>query len=100
MTLKRINRDIEHDTESRWKTYKRLEQLPLDLPNPQTQHTNRLSLRPMQWGTQNLWRTLLDALAAELVLDQQLEFLERCWQQDCEGRHKPAILRQLWTLMD
>ncbi|MGB3536422.1 MAG: hypothetical protein WBA13_23245 [Microcoleaceae cyanobacterium] len=86
------HKSIKCATDSAWETYKRLEGLPTDLPQPPSPHVTL--------GTQYLWRKLLDLLADELVYDQQVEFLERCWLQDYSFCQKPVSLQQLWTLMN
>lgn len=85
-------KSVKYTTDSSWESYKRLEGLPADLPQP--------SSSLLTWGSQHLWRKLLDLLADELVYDQQVEFLERCWLRDYSPRQKSVTLRQLWELMD
>lgn len=82
----------QRQTESRWDTYKRLENLPSDLLEPEAP---RFAL-----GTQYLWRKLLDVLADELVNDQCVELLERCWEKDRFTDDRAVTLQQLWMLMD
>jgi hypothetical protein len=86
------HKSVKYAIDSSWETYKRLEDLPTDLPQP--------SSSALTWGTQHLWRKLQDLLADELVHEQKVEFLERCWFRDYSPRQKSVTLRQLWQLMN
>ena len=71
--------------------------IPNSVPNP---HANKLSFR---FGLDLAWRLLVVALTQELVCEQQVEYLERCWT---ENRFEPHdnkgsnTLQKLWTLMN
>lgn len=83
-------------TENQWQNYQQLELIPRFVPNP---HTNKFSLI----GLTLAWQLLLKAVTYELVDEQQVEYLERCWRlNDLEekGNTYAKILERLWTLMN
>ncbi len=81
---------------SQWETYQQLEGLPADLPNPHEQSPGLAGV----WGTRRAWRSLVEILMQELVLDQQLELLERCWTRDYAPCRSSTHLWQFWHLID
>ena len=58
---------------SHWQTYKALELIPDSTPNPQA------NKRSFAFGLDHLWRLVLVALTEEMLDEQQVEHLERCW---------------------
>lgn len=60
---------------SDWQLYKKLEGLPEITPEPIAEPELTLPLR-------QAWKLLLNLLTQELVYEQQIEFLERCLEQD------------------
>lgn len=88
------HRPINH---SQWDVYRQLELISTSIPNPADQSSRLTS------GLNLLWRPLLDLLMAELVAEQQVEYLDRCWSLNelDEGDQSPAnSLQRLWTLMN
>jgi hypothetical protein len=69
--MKFSRRDLTNS--SQWAAYRQLEQIPDSIPNP-NRRTNRLAscLNPV-------WRSLLTLLMDELVTEQRVEYLDRCW---------------------
>lgn len=81
--------------QSRWLTYRQLELISDSVSNPE-QPT-------FAFGLNFLWRGLLNLLSEELVDEQRVEYLDRCWQLDETevGRQSPTTtLQRLWTLME
>jgi hypothetical protein len=79
----------------RWHIYRRLELISDSVPEP---HSSAF-----KFGLGFLWRGLLSLLAAELVDEQRVEYLDRCWARDeTELMHQSptATLQRLWTLME
>lgn len=79
-----------------WQAYKALELIPDAVP-PQA---NRLNFA---FGLNQIWRLLLVALTQELVDEQQIEYLERCWavnHVEPEGSTGANTLKKLLTLMN
>jgi hypothetical protein len=80
-----------------WQAYKELELIPDFLPYPQV---NKPSFA---FGLEEVWRLLIIALTQELVYEQQVEYLERCWMLDVFEPDNAAItnmLHRLWALME
>jgi hypothetical protein len=80
----------------RWQTYKQLELIPDTVLKSSPNKPRFL------FGLGIAWQTLLSLLVDELVEEQQIEYLERCWQLDF-GQNKQSnssFLRKLWMLMD
>ncbi len=85
------------ELKNQWQFYKDLELIPDSVLEPQA---SKLAIAlPLR----QLWRLLIDALARELVYEQQIEYLERCWTV---GDSEPFTdvssntWQKLWTLMN
>jgi hypothetical protein len=90
-----LNHKQVHD--SQWQAYKRLESIPEFVPDPRIPEVR--SVLGLGW----LWRGLLHLLVDELVAEQQVEYLERCWELDVSGQSEKSpsnSLHRLWVLMD
>ena len=80
-----------------WALYKQLEQIPSRTPHPYDRTF------PLSSALNALWRPLLTALVHELVEEQQVEYLDRCWALDefsDHDRSSPNSLQRLWVLMN
>lgn len=78
-----------------WHTYRQLELIPNSVPQPNT--------GSFAFGLDFLWRGLLNLLAEELVDEQRVEYLDRCWTLDetTVGQQTPTVmLQRLWSLME
>lgn len=80
---------------NQWQLYKKLELIPDSVPK---QPTKKLILTlPLQVA----WKVFIDALANELVYEQQVEYLERCLaQSQSELYLTRKTWRKLWSLME
>lgn len=81
--------------DSQWNVYRQLELIPESIPNP-ADHPRFISAINL------LWRPLLALLVDELVEEQRVEYLDRCWLLDEFGEREPSpssSLQRLWTLM-
>lgn len=81
---------------TQWQTYKELELLPDSVSQ---QETNKSIMLPLRAA----WRLLIHALANELVFEQQIEYLERCWtlgESEPYTAVKSKTWHKLWTLMN
>jgi hypothetical protein len=75
-----------HSADSKWQAYQRLEMLP-----PQVTR----SVPTFTFGLGYLWRTLLQLLVAELIEEQQVDYLERCLASEDKQRSRSALQRFL-----
>jgi hypothetical protein len=86
-----LHRSFNND--SRWQFYKRLELLSDSTPNPDQ------TIFKINLGLAFVWRSLLSLLVDELVNEQRVEYLERCWMLDQKRKfHNP--LKQFLTLIE
>lgn len=89
--------DKNFTSNSQWRTYQQLELIPGTIANPAHQ-TNPLT------STLNLlWRPLLGLLMDELVEEQQVEYLDRCWSLNKFGEQEQSVsnsLQRFWTLIN
>lgn len=79
-----------------WQKYKELELISDTVPAPQA------SIK-FAFGLKQAWRLLLVALTQELVYEQQVEYLQRCWtENEIEQNQEadPNTLQKLWILMN
>jgi len=75
-----LNRNLE--ASQQWQSYKQLELVPDSTPAPQP---SKIDL-----GIPFLWRSLLSLLIDELVDEQRVEYLERCWTVDQVHSDRPS----------
>ncbi len=80
-------------TQSQWQEYCRLEGLPETSPHPY------LESPKFTFGLRRFWKGLLSLLVDELVEDQRIDYLERCWS-DSSALSRTRSLKQLCVLMD
>jgi len=82
--------------DAQWHNYKQLELISESVPNPST-HRN-----PIRTGLNIAWRSLLALLVDELIEEQQVEYLERCWSLNELGERErsSSSLHRLWALME
>ena len=90
---------LHHDTKktSQWQIYKELELIPSSAIEPQA---NQITFA---FGVDQVWRLLIVALTRELVYEQQIEYLERCWTLDYfepDTATNSNTWHKLWTLMN
>jgi hypothetical protein len=80
---------------NQWQLYKKLELIPDSVSQPLTKQT--ILVFPLKI----VWKVFIDALANELVHEQQVEYLERCLAQSQTGLHLTKNTWQtLWSLME
>lgn len=86
--------DQRFAVDRQWQTYKQLELLPDSAPSP------RSAVPAVIAGW--FWQKLLDLLMDELVEEQQIEYLDRCWQLTVteQSDQQASTLKRLWTLMN
>jgi hypothetical protein len=81
----------------RWQTYKQLELISDRVSKPQANQPRFL------FGLDLAWHTILSLLIAELIEEQQVEYLERCWRLDeveQNQENNSHFWQRLWTLMN
>jgi hypothetical protein len=81
----------------RWQDYKQLELIP-----DKTLKSN-VDRPRFLFGLDLAWQTLLSLLVDELVEEQQVEYLERCWNLDEFGQSKQnnsSFLKRFWMLIN
>ena len=90
---------LRHNTNNsdRHKAYKQLELIPDGVFKPNADKPHFLFCLNLAW------HIVLSLLIAELVEEQQVEYLERCWKID-EFKQTPennsSFLQRLWMLMN
>jgi hypothetical protein len=78
-----------------WEAYKQLELLP-DVERPNHHHA------PFKFGIERVWRTLISLLLDELVIEQKIDYLDRCWGSNDlgDGKRSPSqTLQRFLTLI-
>jgi hypothetical protein len=93
--MKFLRHNISHS--DRWENYKQLELIPDRICKPNTNKFRFL------FGLGSAWHILLSLLIAELIEEQRVEYLERCWkinESKSNSENKTNFFRKLWTLMD
>ena len=75
-----------------WEAYKQLELLS---------DADRAALppTPFTFGIDRIWRNLLRLLMDELVTEQQVEYLDRCWEADAKDRSPSKTLQRFLKLI-
>jgi hypothetical protein len=92
--MKYFSNNLTNDFQ--WQNYKQLELIPNSVQNPYNFSPSYL------FGFAVAWRKLISLLVDELVTEQQVEYLERCWKLDKFGQQEDPSqsLQRLWTLMN
>lgn len=93
--MKFLHHNITEKTQ--WENYKELELIPHSTPEPQGDK------QAFAFGLDWAWKVLIVALTRELVYEQQIEYLQRCWDlNDFEPNtdKKSHTWQQLWILMN
>jgi hypothetical protein len=93
--MKFSNRSLTHSAQ--WQAYRQLELIPDSVPNPAEQ-THYLAA-----GLNPFWRKLLALLIDELVEEQRVEYLDRCWsltEYDLKEQAASSTLQRLWFLIN
>jgi hypothetical protein len=84
-----------HSMKNQWQLYKKLELIPDSASQPMNKQG--IITFPLQLA----WKVLIDALAKELVYEQQIEYLERCLaQSQSEFYLTNNTWQKLWSLME
>lgn len=90
--MKSLHRNINE--KSLWENYRELELIPNSIAEPSARKT-------FSFGIDRVWRVLIVALTQELVYEQQVEYLQRCWNCDhLVPENDNNTWQQLWTLMN
>jgi hypothetical protein len=82
---------------TQWNRYRQLELLPNTVPNPASYRN------PLTFGLNVVWRSLLALLIDELVEEQRVEYLERCWSLNEFGEGDQSSsnsLQRFWVLIE
>jgi hypothetical protein len=82
---------------SQWDVYKQLELIPESVSQPVERPNHFVS------GLNSLWRPLLGVLIDELVEEQRVEYLDRCWSLNefGKGEKSPSnSLQRFWVLIN
>lgn len=92
--MKHLSHNLTND--SQWQNYKQLELIPNSAKNPYNTSPSFL------FGFAIAWRKLISLLMDELVEEQKIEYLERCWflEQFAEQKESPSkSLQRFLTLL-
>ncbi|NJO93680.1 MAG: hypothetical protein HC820_03690 [Hydrococcus sp. RM1_1_31] len=93
--MKYLSHNLTND--SQWQDYKRLELIPNSTQNPYNTSPSYL------FGFAVAWRKLISLLMDELIEEQQVEYLERCWslKKFAEQEEFPTkSLQRFWMLIN
>ncbi|NDJ17340.1 hypothetical protein [Myxacorys almedinensis] len=86
---------LNPNSDVQWQSYKALELIPDVIQNSPT--TGSRFTFGLGWA----WALLLTLLADELVEEQTVEYLDRCWSHDESEEPSPSkTLQRLWALMN
>jgi hypothetical protein len=77
----------------RWEAYKQLELVPDTIDNPDRHRGG------FKFGVDRVWRTLLGLLVDELVTEQRIDYLDRCWDANEKDRSPSKTLQRFLTLI-
>jgi hypothetical protein len=77
----------------RWEAYKQLELVTDEIENPDRHRGG------FKFGIDRVWRTLIALLVDELVTEQQVDYLDRCWDADAKDRSPSKTLQRFLTLI-
>ncbi len=89
--------DRKLTSNSQWRTYQELELIPETVANPANQ------ANPLVSKLNLLWRPFLGLLIDELVEEQRVEYLDRCWALNEFGESADvpsSSLQRFWVLMN
>lgn len=89
--------DKKLTSDSQWRTYQQLELIPKTIANP----AHRAN--PLASTLNFLWRPLLGLLIDELIEEQRVEYLDRCWLLNKFGEQDQSAsksLQRFWTLIN
>jgi hypothetical protein len=94
------NRQGEIDRD-RWEAYKQLELVTDEIDRPDRHRgSSKFGIdSPVERLCQRAWRTLLGLLIDELVTEQQIDYLDRCWDADEKDRSPSKTLQRFLTLI-
>jgi hypothetical protein len=91
--MKYLDRNKAASNRDRWEIYKQLELVTDPIDNPDCHRGG------FKFGIDRVWRTLLGLLMEELVTEQQVEYLDRCWNVDDKDRSPSKTLQRFLTLI-
>jgi hypothetical protein len=89
------DREIDIDC-YQWEAYKQLELVPDTVDRPQRDRVN------FKFGIDRAWRVLVSLLMDELVTEQKVEYLDRCWEANAlevSKRSPSQTLKRFLTLI-
>lgn len=84
-------------TNGSWDVYRQLELIPESVSRTVERPNHLVS------GLNFCWKVLLALLIDELVEEQRVEYLDRCWSLNEFGKGElsaPNSLQRLWVLME
>jgi hypothetical protein len=80
---------------SQWQLYQQMESIPESVNDPASQ------ANPLASALNVFWRPLLGLLIDELVEEQRVEYLERCWTLSEFNEAAPTdSLQRFWVLIN
>lgn len=83
------------DIKPHWQLYKELECLPDSILEPTAEPA------VLTFPLRTAWKVLMNVLAQELVYEQQIEFLERCLDNDLDKKDSSKnFWGKFWRLID
>jgi hypothetical protein len=82
--------EIDRD---RWEAYKELELVTDAIERPDRHRGG------FKFGIDRVWRTVIRLLMDELVTEQQIDYLDRCWNADEKDRSPSKMLQRFLTII-
>jgi hypothetical protein len=88
------HREVDFDR-CQWAAYKQLELVPDAVDRPERDRVT------FKFGIDLAWRVLVSLLMDELVTEQKVEYLDRCWEAnlDVSKRSPSQTLQRFLTLI-
>jgi hypothetical protein len=91
--MKYLDHDKTGSDRDRWEAYKQLELVPDTLARSESHRGG------FKFGIDRVWRTFLGLLVDELVTEQQIDYLDRCWDANEKDRSPSKTLQRFLTLI-
>lgn len=91
--MKYLDRRQSKIDRDRWEAYKQLELVPDAIDR------RSIDRGDFKFGIDRVWRTLIALLVDELVTEQQIDYLDRCWQANEGDRSPSKTLQRFLTLI-
>ncbi len=96
--MKYLDHNKTQRDRDRWEAYKQLELVSDKIDRHHGGFKFGID-SPVERLCQRLWRTLITLLVDELVTEQQIDYLDRCWDATEKDRSPSKMLQRFLTLI-